>query len=74
MAASGAVRAKKLRDKERDQGIEKVISKMTATERAWIQQGQDKHGYEDATEYWLALVRADLDNTVIVTHNKRVIQ
>jgi hypothetical protein len=57
MAMTGADRAKKLRDKEKAGGIEKLLLKLTATERSWIQDGQSLGGYDDATEFLLAATK-----------------
>jgi hypothetical protein len=65
MAMTGAERAKKLRDKEKAGGIEKLLLKLTATERGWIQTGQGLGGYDDATEFLLAAT-----NEYIKKHKK----
>jgi hypothetical protein len=57
MAMDGKERAKKLRDKEKAGGIEKLLLKLTATERSWIQTGQSLGGYDDATEFLLAATK-----------------
>jgi hypothetical protein len=57
MAMTGGERAQRLRDKEKAEGIEKLLLKLTATERSWIQTGQDLGGYDDATEFLLEATR-----------------
>lgn len=57
MAMDGKERAQRLRDKEKAGGIEKLLLKITATERGWIQDGQSLGGYEDATEFLLAATK-----------------
>jgi hypothetical protein len=52
-AMTGAERSKKLRDEEKAKGIQKLVLKLTATERGWIQDGQDIGGFEDPTEFLL---------------------
>ena len=57
-AKTGAVRSQELRDKEKAKGIEKLVMKLTKTEREWIQKGQDLGGFEDHTEFLLEATRA----------------
>ena len=68
-AMTGAERSRKLRDEERAKGIQRLVMKLTATERGWIQQGQDIEGYSDHTEYLLGLVQADIDKNAKKTQN-----
>jgi hypothetical protein len=56
-AMTGAERSKKLREKEKADGIQRLVMKLTATERGWIQQGQDAGGYECHTEFLLAATK-----------------
>ena len=62
MAMTGAERAKRLADKEKAAGVVKVLLKITPTERAWIQQGQNAGGFEDPAEFLLAATNFYLDN------------
>jgi hypothetical protein len=62
MAMNGAERAQRLRDKEKAGGIEKLVMKLTATERSWIQDGQSLGGYDDATEFLLAATKEYIEN------------
>jgi hypothetical protein len=66
MAMDGKERAQRLRDKEKARGIEKLLLKLTATERGWIQTGQDLGGYADHTELILAATKEYIEN-----HKKR---
>ena len=56
-AKTGKERSQALRDREREQGIEKLVLKLTAKEREWIQQGQDICGFVDHTELILEAVK-----------------
>lgn len=60
-AKTGAERSQKLRDKEAADGIVKLVMKLTATEREWIQTGQDLGEFHDATEFLLAATRAYIE-------------
>jgi hypothetical protein len=60
-AKTGAERSQKLRDKEAADGIVKLTHKLTATERQWIQTGQDLGGYDDVTEFLLAATKAYIE-------------
>jgi hypothetical protein len=57
MAMDGKERAQRLRDKEKAGGIEKLLLKLTATERSWIQTGQDIGGFSDHAEFLLAATK-----------------
>lgn len=62
MAKSGKERSQELRDREKAKGIDKLVLKLTETERDWIQCGQDIGGYEDHTEFLLAATKFYNDN------------
>jgi hypothetical protein len=57
MAMDGKERAQRLRDKETADGIQKLLLKITATERGWIQAGQSLGGFVDHTEFLLAATK-----------------
>jgi hypothetical protein len=57
MAMTGSERAQRLRDKEKAGGIQKLALKLTATERSWIQDGQDLGSFVDHTEFLLAATK-----------------
>lgn len=63
-AMTGAERSKKLRDKEKSKGIDKLVMKLTATERGWIQEGQDIGDYDDHTEFLLAATKFYNENHI----------
>jgi hypothetical protein len=63
-AMNGAERSRKLRDKEKADGIVKLVMKLTATEREWIYQGQDAGGFDDHTEFLLAATKFYNENHV----------
>jgi hypothetical protein len=56
-AMTGAERSRKLRDKEKADGTQRLVMKLTATERGWIQQGMDIGGFECHTEFLLAAAK-----------------
>jgi hypothetical protein len=61
MAMDGKERAQRLRDKEKAGGIEKLLMKLTATERSWISEAQKLGKYEDHTELILFLIRGYIE-------------
>ena len=62
-AMTGSERSQKLRDEEKAKGIQRLLMKLTATEREWIQQGQDLGKYDDHTEFLLAATKAYIENS-----------
>ena len=65
--------AKRQRDRERNKalGVKSITLEMAATERQAITDGADRAGYEDQTEYLLALVYADRDRSPTQQERKR---
>jgi hypothetical protein len=61
MAMTGGERSQKLRDEEKAKGIQRLVMKLTATEREWIQTGQELGGFDDATEFLLAATKAYIE-------------
>jgi hypothetical protein len=57
-AKTGAERSQKLRDEEKAKGIQRLVMKLTDTERGWIQKGQDIGKFDDHTEFLLAATKA----------------
>jgi hypothetical protein len=60
-AKTGKERAQTLRDKEKAGGIQKLVMKLTETERAWISEAQDLGGYTDHTELLLAATKSYIE-------------
>lgn len=58
-------RRKRERDRERNQrlGMKQIHLSLAATERQAIADGAARNGYQDQTEYLLALVYADRDKS-----------
>lgn len=65
MAMTGAERSQKLRDEEKTKGIQRLVMKLTTTERGWIQQGQDIGQFEDHTEFLLAATKAYIEQNSV---------
>jgi hypothetical protein len=61
MAMTGGERSQKLRDEEKAKGIQRLVMKLTDTERGWIHQGQEIGRFEDHTEFLLAATKAYID-------------
>lgn len=62
-----AERKRAQREREQRLGMADLRLNLARTERAWIDQGATARGYEDRTEYLVALVRNDLRKLAGVT-------
>jgi len=60
MALSAAERKRRQREKNKRLDVQPFQMELTATERHSIAQGANRMGYDDQTEYLLALVYEDL--------------
>ena len=65
--------AKRQRDRERNKalGVKSITLEMATSEREAIADGAAREGYEDQTEYLLALVYADRDRSPTQQERKR---
>jgi hypothetical protein len=63
MAMTGGEHSKKLRDEEKAKGIQRLLMKLTPTERGWIQRGQEIGQFEDPTEFLLAATKAYVEQS-----------
>jgi len=63
MALTPAQRKSRQREREKELGMKPFRMELAASERAAIEAGAQAGGYEDQTEYVLALVYADRDTS-----------
>lgn len=63
MALTPAQRKQRQRENEKALGMKPFRMELAASERAAIEAGAQAGGYEDQTEYLLALVYADRDTS-----------
>jgi len=63
MAMTPAERKRRQREREQELGMKPFRMELAASERAAIEAGAQAGGYEDQTEYVLALVYADRDTS-----------
>jgi hypothetical protein len=65
MAMTGGERSQRLRDEEKANGVQRLLMKLTPTERGWIKTGQDLGQFEDATEFLLAATKAYIEQNSV---------